>query len=569
MKKVLLFVWIGISLPCFAQKNPKWVEKASKAVFTIEAYDKQGNIRKGNGFFVQPTGEAVSDYTLFVGAEKAVVTDADGRKMEVTRILGADELYDVIRFEVAAPKNVPFLVQAKRMPQVGDEAYLLPYGTTKNSMIAKGVIRELTKVKEQDGYYRADMPLAASQISVPLLTPEGEVFAIAQADASGKNETYGISVPYIQRIGISAMDIFSTTYSSIGIRKAWPEAPEDAQVALLLYASNQEATAYLETLNDFIRTFPEYPDGYLSRASHYVYQRKALAVTDAEQLQLLNLAQADLDAAMKYDSDMSNAYYNQAKMIYHAIVGDSTIRSGYWKIETAKDKLQQAMAKSDLPIYHQLAGDIAFYQGDLERAYQSYALVNQSPAASGESYYLAAKVRQQLPGANPLEIIALLDSAVRKSTSPADAIVYLNDNIEFKTQYGQYEAVVKDYDLYYYLLGGNVTDAFYYYREQARFRSGDLEGALKDINSAIVIDSTNAVYHAEEGAVYLRMQELQKAQQSLEKSISLDPDFASGYRLLGLCLLRQEKKNDACQAFVKARELGDPVVEKLISENCQ
>ena len=53
----------------------------------------------------------------------------------------------------------------------------------------------------------------------------------------------------------------------------------------------------------------------------------------------------------------------------------------------------------------------------------------------------------------------------------------------------------------------------------------------------------NALYYAEEGSIYLRKQELEKAQASLEKSISLQPDFVAGYRLLGLCLVRQH--NDA------------------------
>ena len=569
MKKILLFALICTSISGFAQKNPKWTEKAGKAVLIIETYDQQGNIRKGNGFFIQSTGEAVSDYTLFAGAEKAVVTDMEGNKMNVVQILGADELYDVIRFKVAVTKNVPYLTPAQAIPQVGADAYFLPYGMTKNDLVNKGTLLEVSKVKDQYGYYRVDKPLTSSQVSIPLMTANGEVFAAAQADASGKDNTYGISVPYIQQLKIGAMDLFNKTYSSIGIRKAWPSTPEDAQVALLIYASNQDAAAYLETLNDFVKTFPNYPEGYISRASHYVYQRAELATTEAEQMQLLNLAKADIESAMKLNKNAADAYYNQAKLIYNVAITDTTIQSKEWSLEAATEKLQQAMAIDDLPIYHQLAGDIAFYQGDYEEALQSYMLVNRSQAASAESYYFAAKAQQQLPGTNLLEVIALLDSAVRKSTSPADAITYLQESIDFKTQYGQYEAVIKDYDLYYILLRGNVTDAFYYFREQAKFRTGDMEGALKDISSAIEIDPKNAVYRAEEGSVCLRLKDYSKAQKSIEKAIELDPEFASSHRLLGVSLLRQEKKDDACKAFTKAKELGDPVVEKLIKENCQ
>lgn len=570
MKKILLFALIcAYSLPTVAQKNPKWVEKAAKAVFTIDVYDKAGNVRSGNGFFIEPTGEAVSDYTLFVGAAKAVVTDADGRKMAVTKILGADELYDVIRFSVDVPKGISYLSQTKTPLPVGGEAYLLPPGMTKNSVLSKGSILEVTKVKEQYGYYQIGIPLASSQISIPLLTSEGEVFALAQADVSGKDKTYGISVSYVQSIRVSAMDLFNKTYSSIDIQKAWPASVEDAQVALLLYASNLDAATYLATLNDFIKTFPSSPEGYLSRASHYAYRRKDLAHSEAEQMQMLDLAKADLEASVKNNPNVADAYYNEAKLIYSVAVSDSSLQSNDWTVEAAENKLLLALAKDDQPVYHQLEGDIAFSRGEFEKAYNSYMFVNESPVATSESYYFAAKAKEQIPGGNLLEIISLLDSAVQKSTSASEAIVYLQENIDFKTQFGQYEALVKDYNLYYYLLGGNVTDAFFYYREQAKFRSGDFEGALEDITLAIALVPDNAIYQAEEGSIYLRLQDLPKAQQSIEKAITLDPDFASSHRLLGVCLLRQEKKGEACKAFAKAKELGDPVVDKLIKENCQ
>jgi tetratricopeptide (TPR) repeat protein len=571
MKKILLFLMLCVHcISPVAQKNvPKWMEKAKKAVFTIETYDANGNTRKGNGFFIQKTGEAVSDYTLFTGAEKAIVTDAEGRKMPVTQILGADELYDVIRFMVAIPeKSVPFLPLAGEMPVVGSEVCMLPYGLEKGTVPGKGAILEITNIKDQYGYYKIDIPLEPSRISTPLLTPDGEVFAMAQADASGKNQTYGISVPYIRQIHITPMDVWNQTYSSVNIRKAWANTPEDAQVALMLYASRQDAPTYLETLNDFIATFPESPEGYLGRASHYAYYRKALASSEAAQQQMLSLAQADMNTAMKYQKK-GEGYYSQAKLIYGVAVSDSTAQSGDWNVELALEKVRNAIAEEDLPAYRQLEGDIAYYTGNYENAYISYMLVNQSPLSSATSYYLAAKAKQQIAGTSLIDVIALIDSAAIKSASvPSDALAYLQENAELKMQLGLYDAAIKDYDQCYSLMAGNVTDAFYYYRAQAKFRSGNLEGALKDIGSAIALDPENAIYHAEKASVYLRMQDPLKAQECVEKALALDPDFASGHRLLGVCCIRRQKKEDACKAFSKAKELGDPIVDKLIKENC-
>ena len=133
----------------------------------------------------------------------------------------------------------------------------------------------------------------------------------------------------------------------------------------------------------------------------------------------------------------------------------------------------------------------------------------------------------------------------------------------------QYKEAVDDYDLYYDLLKGQVGDRFFYYREQAKFRMKDFPGALADIQSAIRLNPGDPTYPAEEASVYIRMENYDQALRSLENALRIAPDFASCYRLRGICYVRQGKKAEACEAFNKAKELGDPVVDKLIKEHCK
>src|SRR3712207_5835231 len=102
-------------------QTPKWVEKAKQAVFSVVTYDKEGKIlNTGNGFFVSEEGLALSDYTLFKGAERAVIISAEGKQMPVGRILGADDMYDVVKFRVdIVGKKVPALKPAEDMPAEG------------------------------------------------------------------------------------------------------------------------------------------------------------------------------------------------------------------------------------------------------------------------------------------------------------------------------------------------------------------------------------------------------------------------------------------------------------------
>jgi len=568
MKQYYAFVLCFCCLMLQAQRaaTPRWVENARKAIFTIETFDNNGRSRTGNGFFIQNTGEAVSDYTLFNGAVQAVVTDADGRQMQVNSIIGADDTYDVIYFKVTVPRNVPFLAVAKEMPAANTEVYLLSAKETMQT----GAVEEISMMKDTYEYFKVNIPSTSLQISLPLLNANGEVFALTQADASGKNKTYGVSISYIQQLHFTSLDIFSKAYTSIGIRSGWSDKENDAQLALLYYGLQQDAPTYLETLNDFIKTFPNLADGYLSRASHYVRFRGVLAESQEDQRRLLDLAMSDLNYSLKCNPKEDEGLYNQAKLIYDVLLDDSTVQSNDWNIHVATEKLQRAIAINDMPYYRQLEGDIAFFQGDFEKAFNTYMAVNQTSFASPLTFFLAAKTREMLPDANPNELMALMDSAVVRSMSvPSEASAYLQESIDLKIQLGQFAAAIKDYDQLYRVLVGNVSDAFYYYREQAKFRLGDLEGALNDIETAIALDKQNALYYAEEASIYLRMQDPVKAQVSVEKALALEADFAASHRLLGLCLLRQGKKSDACTAFQKAKELGDPIVDKLIEENCQ
>lgn len=573
MRKILLLMLVGAPLLSLsAQKDvPKWMSKAKNAVLSVETYKKDGTkLRTGTGFFISESGDAISDYVLFEGADKAVVTDAAGNAMPVTLIMGADDFYDVVRFKVDAPKKTVALSVAAGPVQPGSPAFVLLYSKDKNPVFKKGSVKEVSKLKDAYSYYEIELPYESAFLSAPVLTAEGEVFGMIQADASGKSKTFAISPAYVNSLRVTSNDLFNKTYSSIGIRKAWPEDPDQALIALYL-SSSQDAKTYLETLNDFISTFPSYPDGYLSRASHYLFQRKALASTDAEQEKMLNLARQDLNSAFKNNKKKSEAYFSQAKLIYNIAISDSTLQKEEWSVEKALSTVRKAIEEEDLPLYRQLEADINFYLKQYDKAYDLYMSVNKSDMASPSSFYWTAKSKQNMPDADVNEVIALLDTAVARgkvSGRPDEIGAYLLENIDLKLLQERYKDVVADYDTYFDLMKGNVGAAFFYYREQAKFRLNDLEGALKDIEEAVRLNPGEADYYAEQASVCVRMRDYTKAEAAIRKALDIQPDFAACYRLLGVCYMRQNKKDDACAALNKAKELGDPVADKLIKENC-
>ncbi|MDR2388660.1 MAG: tetratricopeptide repeat protein [Tannerellaceae bacterium] len=534
MKKLIVFIICGlITSPAIAKKIPKWMEKSRKAVLRVTTFDKDGRIiRSSLGFYVSETGEALSAYSIFNGADSATVTDTDGNTYPVASVIGADDLYDVIRFRVTVPKKVPFLVATTDPVPEGTGVFLLPYSAGKTATtFQQGVITEVSKLKDPYSYYKLSFPLEEGQSNAPLLLADGQVFALAQDDASGKNlHSYGVSATYVRSLGQNPADVLHTVYTRIGLRKDWPEDVEEAAVSLFLLSGRQDAGTYLKTLHHFIATFPDYPDGYFNRASHYTSKRSELADNEDTQAGFLSLALADLQTATLLSRSRENP-----------------------------------------PAYHELEGDIYFLREDFPAACEAYKKINATSAASHESYYKEAKALEQIPGAQIADIITLLDGAISKfgDPLPREAAPYLLERVEHKIQLSLFSEAVEDYNLYYALTNGEVNDAFYFYREQARFRAGDHEGALQDINQAIALNAEAPDYFAEQAAVYVRLLRYDEALESVRRALDLAPDFAACYRIRGVCHVRNGKASEACEDFHRAKDLGDPLVARLIREHCR
>ena len=138
MKKFLLILFsLHFSLFTFAQ--PIWGKNASQSVFTLKIFAADGSlIASSNGFFSGTNGEAISNFTPFKGAARAVIIDAAGKEIEVTGMIGANDMYDVAKFRVIG-KTRPLAVAAG-VAQSGERVWLLPYLEKKN--LQNGVVRK-------------------------------------------------------------------------------------------------------------------------------------------------------------------------------------------------------------------------------------------------------------------------------------------------------------------------------------------------------------------------------------------------------------------------------------------
>ena len=547
-----------------AAQTPRWANKARQAVFSVITYDAGDKLLgTGNGFYIAADGTALSDYMLFRGAVRAEVIGADGKTYPVVEILGANEIYDVVKFRVGTAAECPALQLAEKAPAVGERVYLLPYSTQQSGDIVQGKIREETKIETSYGYYTLDLTLRDKMASCPLVNGEGQVFGIAQlpssADDSSKNTCYALDARFGAALGISALSLNDGSLSGIGIKKGLPETESQALVMLYVASTSVSAADYRTMLDDFIRKFPNSADGYLRRAQF------RFAQPDAD----MQTVEADMQEAIgRADGDnRADVLYQCANIVYNYCLLSADKPYGDWTWDKALDLVRQAEAISATPVYSQLEGDICFAKQDYAAAYAAFEKVNRSNIASASSYYSAAHSKE-LMQAPVEEVVALMDSCLNTFGKPytQSAAPYLLERARIYMQANMARPAMLDYEEYYKVVNGQVNDVFYQLRGQAELRARAYQRALDDYRRAIEMNPEEATYRAELAAVHITVGQYAEAVGVLDEALERNPNYADLYRLKGLALLQLKKKKEARPLLDKAKELGDANVDALIEK---
>ncbi|MGL4852400.1 MAG: tetratricopeptide repeat protein [Phocaeicola sp.] len=568
MKKTLLllgYAWL-VCTTAQAQGNPKWAEQARKAAFSVITYDKNNSIKgTGNGFYIANNGTSLSDYSLFEGADRAVIILTDGKEHPVLSIAGASSIYDLVKFTAGTEKKVSTLSLAVQPAEVGETVYLLPYSTQKVATIQTAKVTKVDQMGDKGVYYTLDTKLNDKMVSCPVLNAEGKLLGLIQVSGDDK-ESYAIDANLGAALSTSALSISDASLSRIGIKKSLPETEEQASIYLLMASSQLEPSAMMELMNDYIAQFPQSADGYVQRATLYM---------DMNDPTVAPLANADIEKAIAVSKEKATTHYNIGKLMYNYTLTRNNNQEiqPEWNYENALKQARLAVELDEQPVYKQLEGDVLFALRRYEEAYYCYEAVNKSNLAAPETYHAASKCKELMPEPDFESAIALLDSAIDLFKRPytSDASVYFYERALLKAQLNRFREAVVDYDTFYEAIGGKsrVSAEFYFQREQSEIQCRMYQQALNDINEAVAMEPYEVIYWIEKGSVHIRIGQFDEATAALQKAIELNPEEGASYRMLGYCLVQQKKEKEACIQFAKAKELGDEVVQSLIDKYCK
>jgi tetratricopeptide (TPR) repeat protein len=535
----------------FAQSD--WMKKATKSVFTLKTFTADGAmIASTNGFYTGTNGEAVSNFTPFKGAARAIIIDAQGKEYQVTDILGANDMYDVVKFRVNNPKSQPLNVSTTIAP-VGSMVWLLPYHEVKS--LSSGSVRKAETISGEYGYYTVAMSMTENQVSCPMMNDAGEVIGMMQQPASAKDTlSYAIDARFVDSLKITGLTYNDATLSMTQIRKELPLDLKEANLVLYLSASQMDSTAYVALIEDFIRQFPDVPDGYTARA---------LQEADGTDYAA---AEKDILQAIKCATNKDDIHFTFARMIYNKVIYQNATSYDAWTLDKALAEIQAANAINPLPSYRQLEANILFSQKKYDEAYDIFSSLAGTDLRNAEIFFSAAKCKEMLRDTTAM--LALLDSTLATFSKPylKEAAPYLWARAEARQNAGKYRDAVVDMNDYETLMTASVNDNFYYVRHQTEILGRLYQQALNDIDRAIQMNPQETLYYAEKASLEIRVGMYDDAIDTARECIGLDAENSDGYLFLGLAQCLKGDKTEGIANLQKAKGLGDPQAEALIAK---
>ena len=539
---------LGISTNISAQ--PGAVKKAADAAFTLTTFKADGSIlATSNGVCISTDGIAISPWKPFIGADKAVIIDAKGQKHEVECLLGANEIYDIVKFQVngktiAAPLTTTV--------SANDEVWITPMPKSGNAEKADVVNVE----KFMDKYNYAILKSTATDKlnGTPVFNTKGQVVGLFNISGDSQSST---DVNYANDFTVNGLSQNDITLRQSGICIGLPNKIEEAVVALML-SSEKPSNIHEAVVNDFIAKFPQSNDGYYALAN--------IQIAKGE------IANADktMQTAVGKVTAKDEAHYNYARLIYRGTLAQDSeekTKSVGWTLDKALDEIQKAQSTKANDAYRHLQAQIIFAKGDYAKAYTEFEALTKTKFNNPELYLEMAQSRQHL-GATDQEILDLLNKSIELCDTPyvSTSAPYFYTRGQQLEKMGEFRKAVQDYYTYEYFNQGRLGAAFYYMREQCEVKARMWQQALQDILIASRLDPKEALYPTEAGSLLLRLNKIDAAISAAQQAIQLDASLPDAYLILGIAQCESKQKEEGLKNIQKAKELGNTQADTFLQK---
>ena len=515
LRIAITWLLMGTVLSSWAQA---WSKKAAQAVFTLKTFKSDGTLLgSANGVFVSENGEAVSCFTPFRGADRAVVIDAQGKEWPVETMIGASDMYDVAKFKVAAKKPTALVTGTVAS---GAAVWLLPYSVKKDPVCVSGTVSKAEQFQGSYNYYTLTLQAQEQQQGCPILNEEGQVVGLAQAAADQNSATsYAVSAPFAVSLHTNGLSMSDAALKTVHIPLAIPDKYDDALLALFMGASGMNAQQYADYVNRFIAHYPNATDGYVYRARLEVAANE-FAKADEDMKKAVKVAETKDD----------DVHYQYAQLIYQKELLQSDHPYAEWSLQRALEESKLAYASNPQPVYRLQQAQILYSQKLYDEAYAVYEELSKGDLRGPDIFLAAAQCKLQKD--DKRAAIAQLDSAMSTFSRP-----YVKTAAPYLRAHAQLSMELRRYQL-----------------------------AINDMNDLVALEPNSAELWAEKASYELRVNLFDEALKSAQEVLRLDPQSSDGYLMTGIVQCQKGNKQEGMQNLRKAQSLGNPQADTFLQK---
>ena len=341
------------------------VKNATKAVVQVFTYDKEGQLlQSGTAFYTDKESNAVTSFDVFKHAYKAEIIDYKGEKHNVLRILGANSTTNLVKFSTDAPHKKNFFNITDKALAEHSSVNLVRLSNKKTDISPNASI---TGVEQFNNYcyYKTDIQNIKENITCPLVNENGSLAAIVQLNVDKKSKSaYAIDARFINKLEINGTSALNSDLRAIHIPKGIPTNQQEALTYLYMFPAADSINNRI-ALNDFIQTYPQVADGYMSRATYFVLHQN---YEECEKDFNTALEKASMDTT---GLSLDYVHYNISDLIYNTILSQKDTASVYknWNLSRAEQEAQTAYSLNPNTLYLLQQAMILFTQGNYGKSY--------------------------------------------------------------------------------------------------------------------------------------------------------------------------------------------------------
>lgn len=342
----ILFTLLLTALSGLATAQPSAVKKALRSAFKITTFKADGTLNgTAYGAFLSEEGEAISAWTPFEGAATAAVIDMQGNKYDVDVIYGVSDMYNLVRFKVKTPKKGgPMAATTEQTAQpVGSEAWCTRY-SGKSTTAQKLAVTKAETFMTSLPYYvieQTDNSFGDDMVGTPIYNAQGQLMGLMNT-SSMRTDLHVASAQLAQTLVPSGLSLNDFTLRKTKIRLALPTDYNHAIIALLLAEKRCDDDTYEAMINDFIASFPDKEDGYVSMIQLLTKKKQFKEAEDF------------FNEALKATGETGSMHYSFFKTIVQKETQMADTPYEGWSLQKALEELDKAIAlQPDVELYKQ------------------------------------------------------------------------------------------------------------------------------------------------------------------------------------------------------------------------